>query len=62
MNKNLKLVVNNVSKEEIDSTQIENLSKGHYKVGNPYKINGIKYIKVKKVPIINNSNLFCVIH
>ena len=39
-----KKVINKPSKEEKESTQKENLSKGHYKVGNPYKINGIKYV------------------
>ena len=39
-----KKVINKTSKEEKESTQKENLSKGHYKVGNPYKINGVKYI------------------
>ena len=39
-----KKVINKTSKVETESTKKENLSKGHYKVGNPYKINGIKYI------------------
>ena len=39
-----KKVINKTSKEEKESTQKKNLSKGHYKVGNPYKINGVKYI------------------
>ena len=39
-----KKVISKTSKEEKESTQKKNLSKGHYKVGNPYKINGVKYI------------------
>ena len=39
-----KKVINKTSKEEKKTTQKKRLSKGHYKVGNPYRINGVKYI------------------
>ena len=39
-----KKVINKTSKERESKNTNKNFSKGHYKVGNPYKINGIKYI------------------
>ena len=38
-----KKVINKTSKEK-ESSENKKFSQGHYKVGNPYKINGIKYI------------------
>ena len=39
-----KKVINKTSKERESKNTNKNFSKGHYKVGNPYEINGIKYI------------------
>ena len=39
-----KKVINHTSKEQKEITENKNLSQGHYKVGNPYKINGIRYV------------------
>ena len=39
-----KKVINHTSKEQNEITENKNLLQGHYKVGNPYKINGIRYV------------------
>ena len=39
-----KKVINKTSKAEDKSSSNKEISLGHYKVGNPYEINGIKYI------------------
>ncbi len=39
-----KKVINKTSKEQTESNQDKILSQGHYKVGNPYKIDGIRYV------------------
>ena len=39
-----KKVINKTSQKQQKSTQNQNMTLGHYKVGNPYKINGIKYV------------------
>jgi len=39
-----KKVINKSSKEQEKRNSVKKFSKGHYKVGNPYEINGIKYV------------------
>ena len=39
-----KKIINKTTKKNEDTIQNEDLSQGHYKVGNPYTINDIKYI------------------
>ena len=39
-----KKVINKTSKAEDKSSSNKEISLGHYKIGNPYEINGIKYI------------------